>query len=141
MKALSLLLCSVLLCGCQDREARAENAALQARVTELEAQVRAMQGEQETALPPDAQSVTVRAAGQNCANALTRTLEVFREDSLDDRYPSAAQTQLPAECVDLRVNWVARSERAYTFTVTDGAGRELARQSGGAPATTSASGG
>ncbi|MHA0042673.1 hypothetical protein [Deinococcus sp. PEB2-63] len=141
MKVLPLLLCSVLLCGCQDREARAQNAALQARVTELEAQVRGMQAEQETALPADAQSVTERAAGQNCANALTRTLEVFREDSLDDRYPSASQMQLPAECVDLRVNWVARSERAYTFTVTDASGRELARQSGGAPATTSASGG
>ena len=79
MKALPLLLCSVQLCGCQDREARAQNAALQARVTELEAQVRAMQGEQATALPADAQSVTERAAGQNCANALTRTLEVFRD--------------------------------------------------------------
>lgn len=141
MKVLPLLLCSVLLCGCQDREARAQNAALQARVTELEAQVRAMQAEQETALPADAQSVTERAAGQNCANALTRTLEVFREDSLDDRYPSAAQVQLPAECVDLRVNWVARSERAYTFTVTDDSGRELARQSGGVPTAAPASGG
>nr|WP_237427192.1 hypothetical protein [Deinococcus xianganensis] len=129
------------MCGCQDREARAQNAALQARVTELEAQVRGLQAEKETALPPDAQSVTVRAAGQTCANALTRTLEVFREDSLDDRYPSAAQTQLPAECVDLRVNWVARSERAYTFTVTDGSGRELARQSGGTPTAAPASGG
>ena len=141
MKALPLLLCSVLLCGCQDREARAQNAALQARVTELEAQVRGLQAEKETALPPDAQSVTVRAAGQTCANALTRTLEVFREDSLDDRYPSAAQTQLPAECVDLRVNWVARSERAYTFKVTDASGRELARQSGGVPTAAPASGG
>ncbi|WP_371810011.1 hypothetical protein [Deinococcus sp. JMULE3] len=141
MKVFPLLLCSVLLCGCQDREARAQNAALQARVTELEAQVKALQGEQETALPADAQSVTVRAAGQTCANALTRTLEVFRQDSLDDRYPSAAQTQLPAECVDLRVNWVARSERAYTFTVTDASGRELARQSGGATPPAPVSGG
>ncbi|UBV42679.1 hypothetical protein LAJ19_00065 [Deinococcus taeanensis] len=125
MKVLRLLLCLPLLSACQDPQARRDTAALQARVATLETQLRTMQA----APPSDARTVTASAAAQNCANSLTRSLETFRQNSLDDRYPTPAELQLPTECVDLHVNWVQRSNRAYTFTVADERNRELARQS------------
>nr|WP_255639514.1 hypothetical protein [Deinococcus betulae] len=119
-----------LLCACQDQEARAQNAALQARVEALETQVRALQDTEVTALPADVGKVTAQAAAQNCANSLTRELETFRQNGLDRRYPTAAQLALPPACTDQRVNWVARGAQEYTFTITDSGGLELARQSG-----------
>ncbi|WP_343758016.1 hypothetical protein [Deinococcus depolymerans] len=127
-RALLLLLLAPLLGGCQDREARAQNADLTRRVEALERQLSAVQATQQSGLPTDAGRVTARAAAQNCANSLTRTLETYRQNSLDRRYPAPAQLEVPDACVDQRVNWLTRSADAYTFTVTDAAGRELARQ-------------
>ncbi|MFC4427704.1 hypothetical protein [Deinococcus navajonensis] len=124
------LLLALLLAGCQDQEARARNEALTRRVTALEAQVRSLQGRQAQASTPDAHEVTLRAAAQNCANDLTRTLETFRESSIDRRYPPASQLVLPDACTEQRVNWLALEAQAYTFTVTDENGQELARASG-----------
>ncbi|WP_221090024.1 hypothetical protein [Deinococcus aquaedulcis] len=130
---LALLGLPLLLCACQDQGARAQTAALQARVDRLEEQLRTLQqaqANQASALPTDVRQVTAQAAAQNCANSLTRELESFRENSLDQRYPTAAQLVLPPACADQRVNWLSRSPQTYTFTITDRDGRELARQSG-----------
>ncbi len=128
-RACVLLLLVPLLGGCQDREARAQNAELTRRVEALERQLSAAQAARPAGVPADAARVTTNAAAQNCANNLTRELETFRQNSLDRAYPTAAQLDLPDACVDHRVNWIARSAGAYTFSVTDPTGRELARQS------------
>ncbi|MFC6661703.1 hypothetical protein [Deinococcus multiflagellatus] len=95
---LALLGLPLLLCACQDQGARAQTAALQAQVDRLQEEVRALQAaqaEQARALPTNLRQVTEQAAAQNCANSLTRELESFRENSLDQRYPTAAQLVLP----------------------------------------------
>lgn len=125
----ALLLLVPLLGGCQDREARAQNAELTRRVEALERQLSAAQAARPMSVPADADRVTSEAAAQNCANSLTRELETFRQNSIDRLYPTPAQLELPGACVDQRVNWIARSAGAYTFSITDPAGRELTRQS------------
>ncbi|MFC4638964.1 hypothetical protein [Deinococcus hohokamensis] len=125
---LTLLL--ALLTGCQDQEARAQNEALTRRVAALEAQVRRLEGQQVRSATPDPGAVTLRAAAQNCANDLTRTLETFRESSIDRRYPPASQLVLPDACTEQHVNWQELEAQTYTFTVTDENGQELARASG-----------
>ncbi|WP_291430920.1 hypothetical protein [Deinococcus sp.] len=122
------LILILLLTACQDREARAQNADLTRRVETLERQLNAVQTVQQKDPLTDAGRVTTRAAAQNCANSLTRELETFRQNSIDRLYPTAAQLDLPGACVDLRVNWLRQDTARYTFTVTDGQGRELARQ-------------
>ncbi|MFD1732370.1 hypothetical protein ACFSC4_16830 [Deinococcus malanensis] len=71
--------------------------------------------------------MTLRAAAQNCANDLTRTLETYREGSIDRRYPAAPELVLPDACMEQRVNWVALEAQTYTFTITGDEGQELAR--------------
>ncbi|GGR62019.1 hypothetical protein GCM10008959_25090 [Deinococcus seoulensis] len=123
-----ILLLLPLLSGCQDREARAQNADLTRRVEALERQLNAVQTVQQKDPLTDAGRVTTQAAAQNCANSLTRELETFRQNSIDRAYPTPAQLDLPDACVDQRVNWLRQDTAQYTFTVTDRQGRELARQ-------------
>ncbi|BDP42977.1 hypothetical protein DAETH_29460 [Deinococcus aetherius] len=124
MKCAAPLLLAALLCGCQDREARAENARLQARVARLEAEVRALRQETRAEDPAQAGQVVLRAAAQNCANALARFLETTRQDA--GAYPPARLVTLPDSCVDLRVNWRTLSPQVYAFDVADRAGQTLA---------------
>ncbi|WP_240741863.1 hypothetical protein [Deinococcus sp. KSM4-11] len=131
MTARALLFLTLLpaLSACQDTQARAQNEALTRRVAALEAQVRALKTAQAQDAPPAGFEAKVSA--QNCANDLARVLETYRENSIDRRYPQAAQLSLPDTCNGQRVNWVALSAHAFTFTVNDPGGQELARQSGG----------
>ncbi|EYB68447.1 hypothetical protein DEIPH_ctg023orf0036 [Deinococcus phoenicis] len=124
--ALPLLLLPGLLCGCQDREARAENARLAARVTALEAQIGALaaQARTERRTRADADSVVRQAAAQNCANDLARFLESLRQDV--GTYPAMRLVTLPDSCVDLRVNWRTLKPEAYAFDVLDKGGEVLA---------------
>ncbi len=128
-RACVLLLLVPLLGGCQDREARAQNAELTRRVEALERQLSAAQADRPAGITADADRVVSEAAAQNCANNLTRELETFRQNSSDRIYPRPAQLALPDACIDHRVNWITRTDQAYTFSVTDTAGRELVRQS------------
>lgn len=126
-----MLLLAPLLSSCQDQQARAQNEALARRVAALEVQVRKLQN-REQILPtasPNARAVTLRAAAQNCANDLTRTLETYREGSIDRRYPAAAELVLPDACMEQQVNWAALDAQSYTFTITGNGGQELARAS------------
>lgn len=74
-RPLLFLLLTGLLCGCQDREARAENARLAARVTALERQVKMLAAAQKT------DGIVEQAAAQNCADDLARFLETLRQDN------------------------------------------------------------
>ncbi|WP_216321676.1 hypothetical protein [Deinococcus aestuarii] len=118
------LLLAVLLCSCQDREARAENARLQARVARLEAQVEALRREGRAQDPARAGEVVLRAAAQNCAQDLARFLETTRQGG--GAYPPARLVTLPDSCLDLRVNWRQLGADAYAFDVADPGGRTLA---------------
>ncbi len=120
------------LCACQPPP-DSRVAELSARVSALEAEVGALKAARQGEGPvgaPDAGDITARAAAQNCANALTRMLETFRQDSLERRYPTPAQVELPDACMGQRVSWVTLEAQAYTFSLTDGAGQEQLRQSG-----------
>ena len=123
-RAAPLLLLAAVLCGCQDREARAENARLGERVTRLEAQVEALRQERRAQDPAQAGQVVLRAAAQNCANDLARFLETTRQDG--GAYPPARLVTLPDSCVDLRVNWRRLSADVYAFDVADRGGQTLA---------------
>lgn len=128
---LPLLLCVALLTACQDQQARTQNQELQKRVAALEAEVQALKAAQASApQPEDSAAFEAKAAAQNCANDLARTLETFRELSIDHRYPTPAQLETPDSCAGQRVNWLKLEAQAYTFAVSDTAGQELARQSG-----------
>jgi hypothetical protein len=110
-----VLVLSLLLMGCQDRQARSDNARLAARVLMLEQQVtqlRQAQTEASAVGAPD--GFMERAAAQNCANDLSRTLETFRQDSIDGVYPTPARL----------------TEKAYAFALVDESGAELAQGSG-----------
>lgn len=125
------LLCLPLLTACRDEQARQQNTELTRRVAALEAQVRALkaaQGRDSVNVNPAA--FEAKAAAQNCANALTLALETFRQDSLDRRYPPGQRLALPDACAGQQVNWLKLQAQAYTFTITDDTGQELARQSG-----------
>lgn len=126
--SLTLLALLPALNACEDSGARAQNAALARRVGALERELGALRAAQD---PPEqaAQARTTQAAAQNCANDLTRTLELFRVDSVERRYPTAAELALPASCEAARVRWVRREARAYAFAVLGAAGQTLARQS------------
>ena len=129
MVGLSVL--SLALVGCQDRQARSENARLEARISALEQQVKALrqaQAEAPAASAPD--GFMARAAAQNCANDLSRTLETYRRDSIDDIYPIPARLMLPDSCIDQRVQWIRLTAQAYAFALTDEGGGVLARGSG-----------
>lgn len=133
MKA-GLFLLPLLLCGCRSPE---PESALVRQVTALEARIAALEGEVADlkAGPPvtgaaDAGDVTARAAAQNCAIAVSRTLELFRQSSLGKRYPGPAQITLPDACEGQRVGWNTLEAQRYAFTVSGGDGVVLARQSG-----------
>lgn len=130
--ALLPLLLVPLLAGCQDRQARAEQAALARRVTALEAEVRDLRGQGASLWPtlPQASEATVRAAAGNCATALARALETYRSGSLTSLYPTRAQLDTPDPCVGQRVEWVSLEAQRYAFRVLSAQGQELARQSG-----------
>lgn len=121
-----------LLAGCQDRQARADQAELARRVTALEAEVRTLRGQGAVLSPtlPEASEATARAAAGNCATALARTLETYRSSSLDTRYPTRTQLEEPDACAGLRVEWTALEAQNYAFRVQSAQGQELARQSG-----------
>ncbi|TDE85903.1 hypothetical protein [Deinococcus sp. S9] len=121
-RPLLFLLLTGLLCGCQDREARAENARLAARVTALERQVKALAAAQKT------DGIVEQAAAQNCADDLARFLETLRQDN--GHYPSMRMVRLPDSCIDLRVEWSVLKPGAYAFEVTGPSGRTLVRQHG-----------
>ncbi|WP_245556513.1 hypothetical protein [Deinococcus aquatilis] len=126
-----VLVLSLLLMGCQDRQARSDNARLAARVLMLEQQVtqlRQAQTEASAVGAPD--GFMERAAAQNCANDLSRTLETFRQDSIDGVYPTPARLNLPDSCVGQKIQWVRLTEKAYAFALVDESGAELTQGSG-----------
>ena len=125
------LLLPLLLTACQDREARAQNAELTRRVAALEAEVQALRAKGTASAgaptpPNDAAAVTARAAAQNCATQLARTLEDYRRGSLEGRYPGAAEVSLPPPCRNQTVRWQARTAQAYAFSVVGKDGQVLA---------------
>jgi hypothetical protein len=126
------VLLAPLLAGCQDRQARADQAALAQRVTALEAQVRGLKDQGATLAPtlPEASEATARAAAGNCATALARALETYRSSSLDTRYPTRTELAVPDACAGQRVEWTALEAQRYAFRVLSAKGQELARQNG-----------
>lgn len=127
----ALVLLSFGLVGCQDRQARSENAQLQARIVALEQQVgKLRQAQAEAPAPAAPDGFMARAAAQNCANDLSRTLETYRRDSIDGVYPTPARLMLPDSCIDQRVQWLRLTAQAYAFALTDESGGVLARGSG-----------
>lgn len=133
MRRWPALLLPLLLSACQDREARAQNAELARRVTALETEVQTLKKEQASSgltPPADAAAVTARAAAQNCATQLARTLEDYRRGSLEGRYPEAADMALPPPCQNQTVRWQTRTAQAYAFSVVDAAGKVLAQGQG-----------
>lgn len=119
------------LCACQDTGARRENAALTERVTKLEAQVVALKAQQAHALTvTQATQATTQAAAQNCAVELSRTLETYRQNSLEHRYPTPAEFMPPDACTDLDLSWQRREPRRYALSILGADGEVLARQDG-----------
>lgn len=134
----AVLLLPLGLCACQDTQARQQNAALteqvtqlQSRVTGLEARLQKLEAAQPHAPSvAEAGNVTTRAAAQNCAVELARTLESFRQASLEHHYPTRQELELPDACSDQRVAWQTLSATQYAFTVNSASGQVLAQQSG-----------
>lgn len=129
------LLPLALLCACQDPQARARNAELERRVAALEAQVQALEaadpGAASGQVPPtQAAAITARASAQNCAAELSRALEGFRRLSLEGRYPTERELNLPPACEGETLSWEKRTAQAYAFTVRSAGGEVIARQSG-----------
>ncbi|RJF72872.1 hypothetical protein D3875_16295 [Deinococcus cavernae] len=130
-RAALLLFLPALLSACQDQQARQQNAELGRRVAALEAEVKALRAERPHTLTVDAvTTVTVRAAAQNCALELARTLEQYRQDSLEHRYPSRTEMEFPDACKNQNVNWQNLSHQAYDFQVLGQDGKPLAKQAG-----------
>lgn len=134
MKAGFLSFVPLLLLGCQspalDPQTAQQIAVLSARVTALETQVAVLRAAQRDDVTASADEVTARAAAQNCAVALARVLETFRQGSVEERYPTAPQLALPSACEGQRVSWKVLQAQTYTFAVTKGDGQVLAEQSG-----------
>ena len=132
--SLLLLLLLTLLSGCQnpapDPQAAQQLAALSARITALETEVAELKAAQRASGAANAVDVTARAAAQNCAGALNRALELFRQNSVGERYPTPAQLELPDACQGQRIGWERLEAQRYSFNVTNGDGQVLLRQSG-----------
>jgi hypothetical protein len=127
----ALILLSLGLVGCQDRQARSDNARLEARISALEQQVNTLKQAQAEAPAPSAPNgFMARAAAQNCANDLSRALETYRQDSIDGVYPTPARLTVPESCVGQKIEWVRLTGKAYAFALVDEGGAELARASG-----------
>ena len=126
-----LLLLPALLCACQDQQARQQNAVLERRVAALEAEVKALKAERPHTLSVEAVTdVTVQAAAQNCAVELSRTLEQYKQDSLEHRYPSRSEMEFPDACASQNVKWVELKNQAYDFQVLGKDGKPLAGEKG-----------
>ncbi|MDV6375522.1 hypothetical protein [Deinococcus arenicola] len=128
------LLTGCLLTGCQspapDPQTTTQLAALSARMTALETQVTVLKAAQGEDAAASADDVTARAAAQNCAVVLARTLETFRQGSDTAHYPSMSQLALPDACGGQRVSWKVLDAQHYTFEVTNADGQVLAGESG-----------
>ena len=133
MKA-GFLVLSLLLGSCRSPEPDPGMArqldALSTRIAALETEVADLKAGQRGRGAANAGDVTARAAAQNCAIALARTLELFRQSSLGNRYPTSALVVLPDACEGQRVGWKKLEAQQYTFAVTNGDGEVLAQQSG-----------
>ncbi len=128
---LAPLVLPLVLCACQDNQARQQNAELSRRVAALEQQVKALQEAQAHApTVAEAGDTTIRAAAQNCALGLARTLEEYRQNSEEDRYPATDDLELPQSCDGQKVKWKALKPQSYSFSVLSDSGQELAQQSG-----------
>ncbi len=129
-----LLLPILLLSGCQspqpDPEVARQIADLSARIDALEGEVSELKAGRPDSSTPSAGDVTARAAAQNCAIALARALELFRQSSLGNRYPGPSQVVLPDACEGQRVGWKKLEAGQYTFAITNRDGEVLAQQSG-----------
>ena len=121
-----LLLLSLSLTACQDREVRDEVARLEARVTDLEARVEALAAA--PPIPADAAATVQQAAATHCANDLSRTLELTRQER--GGYPTEATLAVPGSCQGFRVTWERLTAQAYAFRVLDGSGQALASGAG-----------
>ncbi|WP_075831127.1 hypothetical protein [Deinococcus marmoris] len=135
MKVGFLLLAPLLLLSaCRppppDPQAAQQIAALSARIGTLETEVAELRAGQRDSGVANADDVTARAAAQNCAIALARALELFRQGSVGSRYPTPSQVDLPDACEGQRVGWQKLEAQQYTFAVTNGDGQVLAQQSG-----------
>ncbi len=122
---------SLLLCSCQDQQARAENAALERRIVALETAVKTLANSQSKTDNADlvANNVANQAEVQNCVTALTRSLEVFKQHSINARYPSKEQLDFPDVCISQKVSWLKLTPTQFTFVISSKTGQELARQS------------
>ncbi|WP_104991432.1 hypothetical protein [Deinococcus sp. NW-56] len=121
-----LLLLSLSLAACQDREARAEIVRLEARVTDLEARVEALAAA--PSVPSDAAATVQQAAATHCANDLSRTLELTRQER--GGYPAESALAVPGSCQGFRVTWERLTPQGYAFRVLDRSGRALASGAG-----------
>lgn len=125
------LVFTALLTACQDQQARRQNAELEKRVAALEAEVKALQAVQVNGPTKTAVSdVTVQAAAQNCAVELARKLELYRQDSLQHRYPQQSELEFPDACTGQKVVWQELKNNVYSFKVQDASGNTLAEQRG-----------
>ena len=114
------------LTACQDREARAEVARLEARVAALEAQVEALRAA--APLSAEATATVQRAAAAHCEADLSRTLELAWQER--GSYPAQAALTVPGSCQNFRVTWERLTPQAYAFRVLDGTGQALASGAG-----------
>lgn len=130
-RAALLLALPALLCACQDNQARQQNAQLAQRVAALEAEVKALQAARPNALTVNTVTdVTVQASAQNCAVELARTLEQYKQYSLEHRYPTRTEMEFPDACKNQNVDWQKLSHQAYDFRVLGRDGKPLAEQAG-----------
>lgn len=130
-RAALLLALPALLCACQDTQARQQNAQLEKRVAALEAEVKALKEAKPNAFTVSAvTNVAVQAAAQSCAVELARTLELYRQDSLQHRYPGRTEMEFPEACKNQNVKWQELKNQAYHFQVLGGDGQLLAEQKG-----------
>lgn len=127
----------LLLPACQHQAAQpgasqngaSQNAALEARVQALEAEVKALKAAQSGGFTLNsARQVARDAAAQHCAVELARSLEQYRQDSLQGRYPQRAEVNVPDACMSQRVVWRQLTPHAYRFEVHDASGKALASQ-------------
>jgi hypothetical protein len=100
---------------------------LEARISVLEAQVKAVQGAQSGAgVDAGAQQATARAAAQYCATQLASALEEYRQDN--GGYPQIRAVTLPSACQGFRVAWSGLEKTHYRFQVSGQAGGVLASE-------------
>ena len=115
-------------CSRPDAAATTEDVQkLEARVSALEAQVKAMR-QARPGETPDAgsQQATARAAAQYCATQLASALEEYRQDN--GRYPAAQAVAVPSACQGFRVAWKDLQKVHYRFQVSGQTGAVLASE-------------